>query len=139
MTQDCLSYSYSTIFLFLPQIYDIYSINAICERIYYDFILIFVIFSLFLYCSKQVMAEKERVVFHLEIGELHEYYGSMKRLADEHPKEEIGIQYPSLRNYFANDKNLVFANKFCIIRKGSLKCSEGNRGKYSRNNTLPGE
>lgn len=85
------------------------------------------------------MAEKERIVFHLEMGELHEYYGSMKRLTDEHPKEEIGIQYPSLRNFFANSQNLVFSNKLCTIRKGTLKCSEGNRGKYDRGNTPQGE
>ena len=77
---------------------------------------------------------KERTIFHLhllETGE-HYYFGSMKRLCIEYGKDEIGIQYPSLRNFFAENLNIHFENKKCIIRKGILKTTETQRGKYER-------
>ncbi len=58
-------------------------------------------------------------VFHLELNGEHYYFGSKKALCDTFGKEDIGITYPSLRNYSLSPTN-PFTNKKCTIREGIL-------------------
>lgn len=51
--------------------------------------------------------------------EKHYYFGSKKALCDTFGKEDIGITYPSLRNYALSPTN-PFTNKKCTIREGIL-------------------
>lgn len=79
------------------------------------------------------MAQQERQVIHLQLGEEHHYFGSVAALYDHYTKEQIGISYGSIRNYgltpdkpYRNDKTGV------IIRVGVLIAKEGNRGRKSQ-------
>ena len=67
--------------------------------------------------------KKERTIIHLEINGNHHYYGSLKALTLEFQKEEIGIEYGSLRN-FGLSQNKSYSNSKCIIRKSFLKTTE---------------
>ena len=76
------------------------------------------------------MAQQERQVIHLQLGEEHHYFGSVAAMYDHYTKEQIGISYGSIRNYgltpdkpYRNDKTGV------IIRVGVLIAKEGNRGR----------
>jgi len=76
------------------------------------------------------MAQQERQVIHLQLGEEHHYFGSVAALYDHYGKDKIGITYGSLRNYglspgkpYRNDKYGV------VIRVGVLIAKEGNRGR----------
>lgn len=86
----------------------------------------------FLYfCKKSIYMEltekKERTVIHLQLGDVHEYYGSIANIYEFHSSEELGITYGSLRNYgLSADK--PYANNRCIIRKGVLRQKAGGRG-----------
>ena len=86
----------------------------------------------FLYfCKKSIYMEltekKERTVIHLQLGDVHEYYGSIANIYEFHSAEELGITYGSLRNYgLSADK--PYANNRCIIRKGVLRQKAGGRG-----------
>lgn len=74
--------------------------------------------------------KKERTVIHLQMGEIHEYYGSIANIYEFHTSEELGITYGSLRNYgLSSDKQ--YNNAKCIIRKGLLLAKSGNRGRKS--------
>jgi len=73
------------------------------------------------------MEKKERTVIHLELNGSHYYFGSLKAMTVQFPKEEIGIEYGSLRNYGLSETK-PYQNTKCIIRKGSLKAIEGGRG-----------
>lgn len=87
----------------------------------------------FLYfCKKSIYMEatekKERTVIHLQMGDVHEYYGSIANIYEFHSAEELGITYGSLRNYgLSADK--PYANNRCIIRKGVLRQKAGGRGR----------
>ena len=73
---------------------------------------------------------KERTVIHLQLGESHEYYGSIANIYEFHSSEELGITYGSLRNYgLAADR--PYKNSKCIIRKGILHQKAGGRGRRS--------
>lgn len=79
------------------------------------------------------MAQQERQVIHLQLGEEHHYFGSVAALYDHYTKEQIGISYGSIRNYgltpdkpYRNDKTGV------IIRVGVLIAKEGNRGRRTQ-------
>ena len=72
--------------------------------------------------------KKERTVIHLQMGELHEYYGSIANIYEFHSSAELGITYGSLRNYgLSIDK--PYQNSKCIIRKGVLHQKAGGRGR----------
>lgn len=43
--------------------------------------------------------KKERTVIHLQMGDVHEYFGSVANIFEFHSAEELGITYGSLRNY----------------------------------------
>ena len=71
-------------------------------------------------CRKSIYMEltekKERTVIHLQIGEAHEYFGSIANIYEFHSAEELGITYGSLRNYgLSADK--PYANNRCIIKR----------------------
>ena len=79
------------------------------------------------------MAQQERQVIHLQLGEEHHYFGSVAAMYDHYTKEQIGISYGSIRNYgltpdkpYRNDKTGV------IIRVGVLIAKEGNRGRRTQ-------
>ena len=83
-------------------------------------------------CKKSIYLEatekKERTVIHLQMGDVHEYYGSIANIYEFHSAEELGITYGSLRNYgLSADK--PYANNRCIIRKGVLRQKAGGRGR----------
>jgi len=78
------------------------------------------------------MENKERTVIHLQMGEQHFYFGSIRALCNQFSHEEIGISYGSIRNYGLSEIR-PYVNSKCCIRKGTLKSIEGNRGKYNRN------
>lgn len=60
-------------------------------------------------------------VFHLELNGEHYYFGSKKALCDAFSKEDIGITYPSLRNYDLSPTNpYINKKRNCIIREGVL-------------------
>lgn len=72
--------------------------------------------------------EKERTVIHLQIGDTHEYYGSIANIYEYHDAKEIGIGYGALRNYgLLADK--PYSNAKCTIRKGVLLQKSGGRGR----------
>ena len=74
------------------------------------------------------MEKQERTVIHLELNGLHYYFGSLKALSVQFPKDIIGIEYSSLRNCRLSGEK-PYKNSRCIIRKGVLKAVEGGRGK----------
>ena len=65
---------------------------------------------------KNIDMEEYRTIIHLEINEVHEYYGSPSSLYDKHTAEELGISKASLNNYFSklsdNDPQL-YKNSKC--------------------------
>lgn len=77
--------------------------------------------------NNNFMEKQERTVIHLEINELHYYFGSIKALTVKFSPEEIGIGYGSLLNYGLSETK-PYQNAKCIIRKGTLKAVEGGRG-----------
>jgi hypothetical protein len=80
------------------------------------------------------MEKQERTVIHLELnGGLHYYFGSLKALTLQFPKDMIGIEYSSLRNCGLSELK-SYKNAKCIIRKGILKTVEGGRGKSKETN-----
>lgn len=71
--------------------------------------------------------DKNRTVVHLQIGDEHYYYGSIKSLCEHNDYEKIGVTYNTLRCYgLSSDK--PYFNKKCTIRKGLLIPQKGNRG-----------
>lgn len=78
--------------------------------------------------NMEATEKKERTVIHLQMGDVHEYYGSIANIYEFHSAEELGITYGSLRNYgLSADK--PYANNRCIIRKGVLRQKAGGRGR----------
>lgn len=74
------------------------------------------------------LTDKERTVIHLQVGDAHYYYGSIKSLCENNNYDIIGVTYNTLRCYgLSPDKPYI--NKKCIIRKGTLVPQKGNRGK----------
>lgn len=72
--------------------------------------------------------KKERTVIHLQMGDVHEYYGSIANIYEFHSSDELGITYGSLRNYGLS-ANKPYSNNKCIIRKGVLRQKAGGRGR----------
>lgn len=83
-------------------------------------------------CNKSIYMEatekKERTVIHLQIGDVHEYYGSIANIYEFHSSEELGITYGSLRNYGLSPSK-PYQNSKCTIRKGVLHQKAGGRGR----------
>lgn len=76
------------------------------------------------------MEPEGRQIIHLQLGEEHYYFGSVAAIYDYFTKDDIGIQYGSLRNYgLSPDKPYINAKKGVIIREGVLLSKKGNRGR----------
>ena len=74
----------------------------------------------------------ERTVLHLEIDGRHEYFGSPSSLFNKYTREEIGISQAALNNYFSNlgdCEEIIYKNKKCTIRKGTLYVKPTTRGR----------
>lgn len=74
----------------------------------------------------------ERTILHLQLEDRHEYFGSPSSLFDKYTSEQIGITQASLNNYFSklpDDKEPIYRNKICTIRKGSLYVKPSTRGR----------
>ena len=65
-------------------------------------------------------------VIHLEVDGKHSYYGSLKALCDNNPKEIIGITYSSLRCVELTPEK-PYRNKKCTVRKGVLVTSSSKK------------
>lgn len=74
--------------------------------------------------------KRKRTVIHLQIGDVHEYYGSIANIYEFHSSEELGITYGSLRNYGLSPSK-PYQNSKCTIRKGVLHQKAGGRGRKS--------
>lgn len=77
--------------------------------------------------DKYIKEKQERKVVHLQIGDQHEYFGSIEQLFCKYKKEDLGFSVYQVRN---NLKNLgIMVSEKCIIRLGvlqtKLKC-KGN-------------
>lgn len=76
--------------------------------------------------------EEYRTIIHLELNDVHEYYGSPASMYDKHTAEELGISKASLNNYFSKlsvNAPQVYENKMCIIRKGKIYTKPSTRGR----------
>lgn len=63
--------------------------------------------------------KQERKVVHLQIGERHEYFGSIEQLFCKYSKEELGFSIYQVRN---NLRKLgIMESQTCIIRVGVLQ------------------
>lgn len=63
--------------------------------------------------------KQERKVVHLQIGERHEYFGSIEQLFHKYDKNSLGFSIYQVRN---NLKNLgEMKSEFCTIRVGILQ------------------
>lgn len=63
--------------------------------------------------------KQERKVVHLQMGEQHEYFGSIEQLFSKYSKEDLGFSIYQVRN---NLKKLgEMQSDFCIIRVGVLQ------------------
>lgn len=74
--------------------------------------------------------KQERSVIHLQLGDVHEYFGSLAAIYDVHSPSELGISYGGLRNYGVSAMN-PYENDKCTIRKGVLRQKVGGRGRKS--------
>ena len=80
--------------------------------------------------NMEATEKKERTVIHLQMGDVHEYYGSIANIYEFHSAEELGITYGSLRNYGLSPSK-PYQNSKCTIRKGVLHQKAGGRGRKS--------
>lgn len=63
--------------------------------------------------------KQERKVIHLQIGEIHEYFGSIQQLFCKYTKEDLGISIFQVRNNLKN-KKCIITDK-CTLRLGILQ------------------
>lgn len=63
--------------------------------------------------------KQERKVVHLQIGECHEYFGSIEQLFRKYGKEQLGFSIYQVRNNLKREK--VMSSPFCTIRVGILQ------------------
>lgn len=62
---------------------------------------------------------QERKVVHLQMGELHEYFGSIEQLFCKYTKEQLGISIYQVRNNLKKLGKMTSPN--CTIRVGVLQ------------------
>lgn len=63
--------------------------------------------------------KQERKVIHLQLGELHEYFGSIEQMFCKYTKEDIGFSIYQVRNNLKNKGSLISDKS--IIRFGILQ------------------
>lgn len=69
--------------------------------------------------SNKEKDKQERKVVHLQIGDQHEYFGSIEQLFCKYTKEEIGFSIYQVRNNLRKLGTMTSAT--CIIRVGVLQ------------------
>lgn len=62
---------------------------------------------------------QERKVVHLQMGEQHEYFGSIEQLFAKYTKEQLGFSIYQVRNNLKNKG--MMQSPLCIIRVGVLQ------------------
>lgn len=62
---------------------------------------------------------QERKVVHLQMGEQHEYFGSIEQLFAKYTKEQLGFSIYQVRNNLKNKG--IMQSPLCIIRVGVLQ------------------
>lgn len=63
--------------------------------------------------------KQERKVVHLQIGDKHEYFGSIEQMFCKYKKEDLGFSIFQVRN---NLKKMgIMESTLCIIRIGVLQ------------------
>lgn len=80
---------------------------------------IVIIFTIYLYFYTM---KQERKIFHVYIKEKSQniYFGSMKAIFSNLGKEDVGIVYSTLANYFQSSDNDIYENSKCRIIKSFL-------------------
>ena len=63
--------------------------------------------------------KQERKVVHLQMGERHEYFGSIEQLFAKYSKEELGFSIYQVRNNLKNKG--IMESSFCVLRVGVLQ------------------
>ena len=63
--------------------------------------------------------KQERKVIHLQIGENHEYFGSIQQLFCKYTKDDLGISIFQVRNNLKNKKCII--TEKCTLRFGILQ------------------
>jgi len=63
--------------------------------------------------------KQERKVVHLQMGEQHEYFGSIEQLFAKYTKEDLGFSVYQVRNNLKNKG--IMQSPSCIIRVGVLQ------------------
>lgn len=63
--------------------------------------------------------KQERKVVHLQIGEQHEYFGSIEQLYCKYDKETLGFSIYQVRNNLKNKG--IMSSSLCTIRVGVLQ------------------
>ena len=63
--------------------------------------------------------KQERKVVHLEIGEVHEYFGSIEQLFCKYTKEQLGFSIYQVRNNLKKMGKMTSPS--CTIRVGVLQ------------------
>lgn len=87
-----------------------------------EFIIIFVQSSR--YMVTQGKDKQERKVVHLQMGDQHEYFGSIEQLFCKYTKDEIGFSIYQVRN---NLRKLgIMKSTTCTIRVGVLQTKVKN-------------
>lgn len=77
--------------------------------------------------------KQERKVVHLQMGERHEYFGSIEQLFRKFTKEELGFSIYQVRNNLKN-RGIMQSDK-CVIRVGILQtklCQDNESPEYSQ-------
>lgn len=63
--------------------------------------------------------KQERKVVHLQMGERHEYFGSIEQVFCKYDKDTLGFSIYQVRNNLK--KNGIMQSATCIIRVGVLQ------------------
>lgn len=71
------------------------------------------------------LIKQDRKVVHLQIGEQHEYFGSIEQLFCKYTKEQLGFSIFQVRNNLKRLK--IMTSPFCIIRLGVLQTKNKNQ------------
>lgn len=74
--------------------------------------------------ATQSKGKQERKVVHLQIGDRHEYFGSIEQLFCKYTKQELGFSIYQVRN---NLRKLgIMTSTVCVIRVGVLQTKVKN-------------
>lgn len=69
--------------------------------------------------ATQDKEKQERKVVHLQMGDFHEYFGSIEQLFCKYSKEQLGFSIYQVRNNLRKLGTMTSAN--CTIRVGVLQ------------------